>query len=451
MFEPNDTVFDAVVIGGGIAGLVAAARLGRAGRRTLLLERAADLGGRAQTRDHDGFHLNLGPHALYNGGHAARIFADLGISISGAPPINRLFLVRNGKLHARSGSPLALLGTPAISLSAKIELARHFMSVGKLDAAALDRITVDDWLATRFRQPDARLFMKSFIRLNTYASAPDRMSAGAAVKQMQAGLKGVSYLHDGWQTLVDGLTKCATAAGVEILTGAGVESVVRRPGAEGFDIRLMDARRFAAHSVVIAASPAVAAKLLPESVVLKTAAARAVLVTAACLDLALRRLPFPKRTGGLGLDRPLYYSVHSAAASLAPAGGAVIHAAYYRAPEGNPSHAELRRELETLLDGAQPGWRAEVVHEQFMPALPVAHWLPMAETGGLPGRPSPVVADVPGAFIAGDWVGDEGMLVDASAASGVSAAAEILKRDWERDQESGIRDQGKNQRLAVGA
>jgi hypothetical protein len=35
-----------------------------------------------------------------------------------------------------------------------------------------------------------------------------------------------------------------------------------------------------------------------------------------------------------------------------------------------------------------------------------------------------VVADAPGAFLAGDWVGDEGMLSDAAAASAVLAARE---------------------------
>ncbi len=438
MFETNlqETFFDAVVIGGGIAGLTAAVRLGRAGRRTLLLERAPRLGGRADTADHGGYRLNLGPHALYRDGHAARTFAELGVSVAGANPVNRLFLVRNGKIYAPSGAPLALLLTGAIEFGAKIEAARFLMKLGKPDPAPLDRVTVDDWLATAVRRPDTRMFMKTFIRLSTYASATDRMSAGAIVRQLQTGQKGVLYLHDGWKTLVDGLAQRATEVGVEILTNAGVETVARRP--EGFEIRLTDARRCAARAVIVAGSPALAAKLFPESETLRTAAERAIPVTAACLDLAFRRLPVPTRTGGLGLDRPLYYSVHSAAASLAPTGGAVLHAAFYRAPENNPSHADIRRELETMLDAAQPGWRAEIVHERFMPALTVGHWLPTAETGGLAGRPSPVVADTPGVYIAGDWVGDTGMLVDASTASGTEAA-ERLKRD----QESGIRDQGK--------
>ena len=41
-------------------------------------------------------------------------------------------------------------------------------------------------------------------------------------------------------------------------------------------------------------------------------------VRAACLDLGLARLPVPKRPFALGIDRPLYFSVHSASASSRP-------------------------------------------------------------------------------------------------------------------------------------
>jgi thioredoxin reductase len=53
--------------------------------------------------------------------------------------------------------------------------------------------------------------------------------------------------------------------------------------------------------------------------------------------------------------------------------------------------------------------------------------LPTPETGGIPGRTPVVVADAPGLFLAGDWVGGEGLLADASCASGACAAAAALR------------------------
>ena len=64
MVELIQKEVDTVVIGGGLAGLTAAARLGQEGQRVLLLEKGREPGGRAQTRTKQAFLFNLGPHAL---------------------------------------------------------------------------------------------------------------------------------------------------------------------------------------------------------------------------------------------------------------------------------------------------------------------------------------------------------------------------------------------------
>lgn len=59
--------FDCIVVGGGVSGLVSAARLARAGRRVLLLEAAERLGGCICTwRPRTDFWLELGAHTAYN-------------------------------------------------------------------------------------------------------------------------------------------------------------------------------------------------------------------------------------------------------------------------------------------------------------------------------------------------------------------------------------------------
>ena len=70
----------------------------------------------------------------------------------------------------------------------------------------------------------------------------------------------------------------------------------------------------------------------------------------------------------------------------------------------------------------QPGWQARVVEKRFLPSMIAANTLVSAEEGGLAGRPGPVVPGVEGVFLAGDWVGAEGMLAEASLASGKRAA-----------------------------
>jgi len=64
---------DVAVVGGGVAGLAAAALIGRSGRKVRLFEQSHLLGGRAQTKEKDGFYLNIGPHALYRGGRGMEV------------------------------------------------------------------------------------------------------------------------------------------------------------------------------------------------------------------------------------------------------------------------------------------------------------------------------------------------------------------------------------------
>ena len=68
------------VVGGGLAGLTAATAAARAGANVTLFEQGRAPGGRAQTLERDGVFLNVGPHALYRNGAAARILRSFGIS-----------------------------------------------------------------------------------------------------------------------------------------------------------------------------------------------------------------------------------------------------------------------------------------------------------------------------------------------------------------------------------
>jgi hypothetical protein len=58
--------------------------------------------------------------------------------------------------------------------------------------------------------------------------------------------------------------------------------------------------------------------------------------------------------------------------------------------------------------------------------MTVANDLPRAADGGLPGRVPVALAE--NIFLAGDWVGGEGMLADAAAASAAEAAQKVLAR-----------------------
>jgi phytoene dehydrogenase-like protein len=427
--QSNEQELDAIIVGGGVAGLAASIFLARSGKSVRVFEQSHAAGGRARTKQQDGYYLNIGPHALYRGGRAMEILRELGVEVRGRiPSVSGAFAVKGGIKHTFPAGLVSLLTTSLFGLSAKLEAARFLGSIAKIDGNDVMGTSLREWLDSHISHADVREFLLAAFRVATYTNAPDEMSAGAALEQLKlAFIKNVLYLDGGWQTIVDGLAEAATQAGVSIETGAKVELVERDTKGAVRSVRLADGRSFQSRNVIIASSPAIARSLVEhgEQTSLAHWAEEAIPVKAACLDVALKYLPKPKATFALGMDRPLYLSVHSATARLAPEGGAMIHVAKYLSPDHADSPATVERELESLLDVVQPGWREALVYRRFLPDMVVMHDVAKAHRQGTKGRPAPQVSDVPGLFIIGDWVGPEGLLVDASLAS-AKRAAEIV-------------------------
>jgi phytoene dehydrogenase-like protein len=234
------------------------------------------------------------------------------------------------------------------------------------------------------------------------------------------------YLDGGWQTLVDGLLKVAKNAKAKIVMGKKAIRV-KRNDSSGWQVLLDNKTEVSAKIVVIAAGPMDAYSLFdhkerPE--VLSRAAKEAKPVRLVCLDVALSSLPDKDTLFALGVDRPLYFSVHSAYAKLAPK--ALIHVAKYLGTSIEPKPREDQPELEEFLDLLQPGWRQVLVKKRPLPTIVVSNALVTAAKGGLGGRPDTKIAE--NLYIAGDWVGKEGLLSNASVASAKHAARLILNK-----------------------
>jgi phytoene dehydrogenase-like protein len=411
-----------IVIGGGVAGLIAATSIAKAGTKVVLLEKASTLGGRAATRDRHGFHFNLGPHALYREGELRRTLRSFGIDPKGAiPGGNGGFAIHQGRLHTLPTGFTSLLTTGLLSLPAKLEFATLLSRIGSIDTSQIQHEPLEHWLSTAIRHERVREILKMLVRVTTFTNSPDVQSAGAAIEQLQLGARGnVLYLDGGWQTIVDGLLHAAMAAGVEIRSGSSAVALERR-GRAATAVRLSDGRLLPADAVVVTGAPSDVDALTGSSL----ASTLPSPVRHATLDIGLRSLPNPRRLVAFGVDEPLYFSVHSAVARLAPAGGALLHVSKYLRP-GETAGADTEQALEQLVDQLQPAWRHVLETKQFMPNLTVTHATVTAAQGGVSGRPTCRLTAFDNVFVAGDWIGPRGQLSDAAAASALDAAAAVL-------------------------
>ncbi|MBA3945211.1 MAG: NAD(P)/FAD-dependent oxidoreductase [Herpetosiphonaceae bacterium] len=419
---------DVVVVGGGMAGLTAACYLARAGVAVTLFEKAAELGGRAATQVYNDYSFNRGAHALYPGGAAWCVLRELGIRYSSQSP-KGTFMLRQGKLQAFPADPLTLLRTDLLQAVDKLEFTRMLAALALCKAHDLQHVSVQAWLESSTQRPRLRQVLAALARTLTYSAALDQISAEVFVTQLQLSLKhNVLYIDGGWQMLVDGLRKVAQQAGVQIVRGARVEAIEEQ-GGRARGVRLQDGSTVAAADVIIATNPQAAAKLVDAGCypTLRRVVDAIVPIEAACLDVALRRLPSARHPVVFDEEHPRFLTVQSLFAKIAPQGGALIHTIKYLDPAKPSDPRADERDLEDFLDILQPGWRDELVKRSYLPRIEAVSLWPTASSGGFGGRPGPQVAGIVGVYLAGDWIGNEGYLADASMASAREVAQLILR------------------------
>lgn len=442
-----------VVVGGGLAGLATSIYLARGGCSVTLFEKRRQLGGRAVTTLRRGYRFNLGAHAFYRSGLGAAVLRELGIPVRGkvAKPKGRALI--GGEQFLLPTGVVSLMFTRLLSLRGKAQLTRALIHVRRFGGRRAGDATVRQWVEANVSDSRAREVFESLVRLATYADHADTAAASLALDQLRVALRRTVYVDEGWQKIVDALHSAAVSSGVNFVTSSRIVGVVNDGAVRAIELGgleleadRMDTQALAypeavgedvegtlvpAENVVLAVDPQTAASLAGPA---GTAWTQARPVTAACLDIALRALPNPKNTFALGIDSSVYYAVHSAFAQLTPKGGALIHLVKYRKeqratdeeldgsrPRRSSVAASDELELEALLDRMQPGWREVLVHRRFLPSMTVANALVTPATP----RP-PVTTSVRGLYIAGDWVGGEGLLSDAALASARAAANAIL-------------------------
>lgn len=421
--------FDVIVVGGGLSGLFSASLAARQGLAVCVLEKSETLGGRARTTEEaESVLFNLGPHALYTGGPARRLLSQLDIPCAGAPPNGGQALAyRNGREFSLPRSLTSIAFSRLLSVRDRWRLISFFRHVNEISIEPLRDLTTEEWVHGKYGRGALADLLCALFRLSTFADTRC-LSAAAAIQQFRLALApGVIYLDGGWQSLVKGLRNHAVNLGIQFTSQAKVNSV--KHTGELIRVERSDGTTLTANTAILAVAPSDVLQImdLPAESPLSHRIKSLQPVFAASLDVALRDLPRPQHRFALGLDNSMYFSVHSAAAKLAPEPIAVVHVMKYLAQGTHESPASITTQLEDFLQQVQPGWKSRVVTKRVLPRLVVTNASPDATLNGTLGRPAVDALDIPGIYLAGDWVGTDGQLADAAASSAEAAVQSLLK------------------------
>ncbi|WP_243354389.1 phytoene desaturase family protein [Bacillus litorisediminis] len=411
----TDQFFDSIVIGGGLAGLISANYLARQGRKVAVIEKGKELGGRASTTIVHQSHLNLGPHALYIKGGTSQILNELGIHPTGKKPKIYGKLILEDKMYPFPPSPVALLKTEFLTWREKAELIKVFSNLLKADWRKAGDHSFAEWLMAHRLSRKVKAILQSLLAISSYCKEDDAVTAAYAIRQLQLALKGgVLYLDGGWETLIQSLENQAQKRGVLFMKGEKVKKI--KGSFPAFQLELSSGRLVEGKTVIYTAPPhdlqkmaehgeqfAFLSKLKP--------------VKGVSLDLILEKDEMDRTSFGFDADHFIYYSSHSKAANLSQQ-YEVAHVFGYGADAS-------QEQMEKFLDRMVPHWRERKVYSRCLTNLAVSNGYPNRTTMRIFEKASQAVD---GLFLAGDCCIDEGILADASAASGKKAA--LAAEQW---------------------
>ncbi|WP_242239248.1 NAD(P)/FAD-dependent oxidoreductase [Bacillus cereus group sp. BfR-BA-01309] len=416
---------DVVIVGGGLAGLTASIYLAKAGRKVIVLEKSSHFGGRGMTKNNNGICMNLGAHALYRGGEAFIIFNELGVNLPGGTPSTKAHGIWKGDIFTIPTDFRSILSTPLLSWSAKVQFSRLMIHLGKLDVGKVPKMSLTTWAENEIKDPMVRNIFYALCRTTTYTYAPTIQLASSVLKQIQLSMKeGVLYVDGGWETIITNLRGIASTSGVQFLAKKNVLKIEYCEGKQR--IQCFDDEVFEAGAVIVTTPPKEACKIIKgaEGTSLQKWSEQSIQVTASALDIGLKHLPNPLHHFALGLDQPIFFTNQSRAAKLSEDGSIAVSLIKYHNPVLELNHIqEDKEQLKNTMELLHPNWKREVVAQQYLPKISVVHDFPHIDRVENPG---PNIPEMPGVYVAGDWVGHDEILADAAVASGKRAALHIL-------------------------
>jgi phytoene desaturase len=224
-----DTEFDVIVVGAGAGGLLTAARLSHLGYRTLVAERLGHVGGRASTRDIDGFKVNNGAIVIETGGITQQTFTEVGAAFDVRMPDPPILYRIGGKDVDVTGGGWGFLLSRLTRHGAKV---LSGLADARRDEGLPDgQLSTAGWLA-RFTKNEAVHGIFRSMCGSVFAVGADELPARVFLTYFtrKSAFKKFGFCPQGTIGIWESLAKAITAAGSQVWTDAEVRSLTLADG-----------------------------------------------------------------------------------------------------------------------------------------------------------------------------------------------------------------------------
>jgi phytoene desaturase len=219
-----DTEFDVIVIGAGAGGLLTAARLAHLGYRTLVTESLGHVGGRASTRDIDGFKVNNGAIVIETGGITQQTFDEVGAAFDVRMPDPPILYRIGGKDVDVTGGGWGFLLSKLTRQGARVLAG---LADARRDEGLPDgQLSTAAWLA-RFTKNEAVHGIFRSMCGSVFAVGADELPARVFLTYFtrKSAFKKFGFCPQGTIGIWESLASAITASGGQVWTRAEVRSL----------------------------------------------------------------------------------------------------------------------------------------------------------------------------------------------------------------------------------
>jgi phytoene dehydrogenase-like protein len=428
-----------VVVGGGLAGLSAAARLAHNGYQVTLLEKSPKLGGRAITIPMKGFNFNFGAHAIYardisilsrleneinlnvdwKNFSPSKAFYDMGTFTTPMPTT----LEGMYKTKILDGSNKIRFGIEVMKTLANLERGEEGTPIGKyLDKEPAQVKDMFLTLASSNFFSNEPEKIPSPLFFHYYKRFFGNMAMGSHRK------RAVSYIGGGWQAIVEAFAKIIEKNGGQIIPKEKVTRVIT----EGNRVTAIHGKEnvYEADHFIFCVPPKECYNLFNETPYQHifeefTKYSPTIVVV---YDIGLKekiRSPFTyvyQKGERVFITDISYYDP-----TCIPEGGQLLQAiAYLNDDEIAENKADEKvATIETVYDKHFPGWREQLVAKRLSKKAIVQEIKCINDQRLMPTK----FYSLSNAHFAGDWCQGEGQLSELSFTSAYQVTSHIMKKN----------------------